>query len=193
MNYTYLLTYTYDYFTSLYFIIENKMSLYLYISLISEPKLRMASKDTWGPSTWTLFHTLAEKVKDAHFNDLKSELLQYVKRICANLPCPDCAAHATNFISKLTSDQFATKQNFKLFLFHFHNSVNMRTKKQPFTVEELNSRYSRANTFVVVPHFIKVYSHRNTNVRLLVNSFQKDIMIKEFIKWIRENSHKFDK
>ena len=24
----------------------------------------MASKDVWGPATWTLFHTLAEKVKE---------------------------------------------------------------------------------------------------------------------------------
>jgi hypothetical protein len=26
-----------------------------------------------------------------------------------------------------------------------------------------------------------------------VNSFQKDILIKEFIKWMRDNSGKFDK
>jgi hypothetical protein len=26
-----------------------------------------------------------------------------------------------------------------------------------------------------------------------VNSFQKDMLIKDFIKWIRENIHKFDK
>ena len=153
----------------------------------------MASKDTWGPSTWTLFHTLAEKVKDENFNDVKTDMLAFIKRICANLPCPDCAAHATQFISKLTSDHFATKQNFKLFLFHFHNSVNVRTNKRPFTVEELNAKYSRANTFVVVPHFIKVYSYRNTNIRLLVNSFHKDILIKDFIKWMRDNSNKFDK
>jgi hypothetical protein len=38
-----------------------------------------------------------------------------------------------------------------------------------------------------------VYSHRNTNVRLLVNSFHKDILIKDFIKWIRDNNSKFDK
>ena len=152
----------------------------------------MASKDIWGPATWTLFHTLAEKIKDAKFNETKSDLLTYIKRICFNLPCPDCAAHATQFISKLTPDQFANKQNFKLFLFHFHNSVNVRTGKRPFTIEELNAKYVRANTFVVVPHFIKVYSYRNTNVRLLVNSFHKDILIKDFIKWMRENSSKFD-
>ena len=153
----------------------------------------MASKDVWGPSTWTLFHTLAEKIKDEHFNDAKSELLNYIKRICANLPCPDCAAHAIQIISKLTPDQIASKQNFKIFLMQFHNSVNIRTGKRLFTIEELNAKYSRANVLVVVPYFIKVYSYRNTNVRLLVNSFQKDMLIKDFIKWIRENIHKFDK
>lgn len=153
----------------------------------------MASKDIWGPSTWTLFHTLAEKIKDEHFNEIKSDLLGYVKRICANLPCPDCAAHATQFISKLTPDQFANKQNFKVFLLHFHNSVNARTGKPIFTLEEMNEKYSRANTFVIVPYFIKVYSYRTTNVRLLMNSFQKDILIKDFIKWMRDNSSKFNK
>jgi hypothetical protein len=153
----------------------------------------MTSKDTWGPATWTLFHTLAEKIQDNQFNDAKSDLLTFIKRICSNLPCPDCAAHATQYTSKLTPNHFTSKEQFKLFLFHFHNSVNMRTGKRPYMLEELNAKYSRANTFVVVPYFIKVYSYRNTNVRLLINSFHKDILIKDFIKWIRENSHKFDK
>jgi hypothetical protein len=153
----------------------------------------MTSKDTWGPATWNMFHTLAEKIKESDFNHLKTEMLTYVKRICNSLPCPDCAAHATKIISKLTPEQFANKENFKMFLFHFHNSVNIRTGKRPFTIEELNARYSRANTFAIIPHFIKVYSHRNTNVRLLVNSFHKDILIKDFIKWIRDNNSKFDK
>ena len=26
---------------------------------------------TWGPPTWYLFHTLAEKIKDEHFNEMK--------------------------------------------------------------------------------------------------------------------------
>jgi len=46
---------------------------------------------------------------------------------------------------------------------------------------------------VIVPHFIKVFSHRNTNVRLLINSFHKDMLIKDFIKWMRENAVKFNK
>jgi hypothetical protein len=153
----------------------------------------MVSKDVWGPSTWTLFHTLAEKIKEEHFNEVMPDMLIMVKRICANLPCPDCSAHATQIIAKMTPAHFPNKESLKVFLFQFHNSVNMRTNKRPFTMEELNAKYVRANTFVIVPHFIKVFSHRNTNVRLLINSFHKDILIKDFIKWMRENAVKFNK
>jgi hypothetical protein len=153
----------------------------------------MASKDTWGPATWTLFHTLAEKIKDDDYAELLPDMLVMIKRICMNLPCPDCSAHAIQIMSKISTSQFPTKDSFKTFLFHFHNSVNVRTNKRPFTMEELNARYARANTFVIVPYFIKVFSYRNTNVRLLINSFHKDILIKDFIKWMRENSSKFNK
>lgn len=153
----------------------------------------MASKDVWGPSTWTLFHTLAEKVKEENFNEILPDLLTMIKRICMNLPCPDCSAHAVQIMSKVTPNQFTSKESLKIFLFHFHNSVNVRTGKPVFTFEELNSKYSRANTFVIIPYFIKVFSYRNTNVRLLINSFHKDLLIKDFIKWMRENSSKFNK
>jgi len=153
----------------------------------------MASKDVWGPATWTLFHTLAEKVKEENFNEMLPDMLIMIKRICMNLPCPDCSAHAVQFISKVSVNNFDSKEKFKNFLFHFHNTVNLRTGKRIFTVEELNGKYARANTFAVVPHFIKVFSYRNTNVRLLINSFHKDILIKDFIKWMRENNSKFNR
>ena len=173
-------------------ILKNKMSLYLYLHFYVFCAT-MVSKDVWGPSTWTLFHTLAEKVKEEHFAALLPEMLVMVKRICMNLPCPDCSAHAIQIMAKVNPAQFPNKESFKVFLLRFHNSVNARTNKRAFTLEELNAKYVRANTFVVVPHFIKVFSHRNTNVRLLINSFHKDMLTKDFIKWMRENGSKFDK
>ena len=77
----------------------------------------MVSKDVWGPSTWTLFHTLAEKVKEEHFNEVMPDMLIMMKRICANLPCPDCSAHATQIMAKMTPAQFPNKESLKVFLF----------------------------------------------------------------------------
>jgi hypothetical protein len=162
------------------------MSLYLYFE-------NMASKSVWGPIVWTFFHTIAEKVKDDQFHKMLPSMLMYIKRICANLPCPDCSKHATQYISKINETQFVTKESFKIFLMNFHNSVNFRTGKPLFTVEQLNERYPRAITMVVVSNFIKVYSHRNTNIKLLINSFHKDILVKDLIKWFRENANNFNK
>ena len=36
---------------------------------------------TWGPCTWFLFHTLAEKIREEHFMKLKPELINIVKNI----------------------------------------------------------------------------------------------------------------
>ena len=36
----------------------------------------------WGPSTWFLFHTLAEKIKDDKFPEMKLELLSIIRQIC---------------------------------------------------------------------------------------------------------------
>ncbi len=54
----------------------------------------------WGNSTWLLFHTISEKIKDDYFLKEKNNILNYITNICYNLPCPDCSVHATNFIKK---------------------------------------------------------------------------------------------
>ena len=55
----------------------------------------------WGPCTWYLFHTLAEKVKDEQFLKLKNGFISIIKRICSNLPCPECAEHAQHKLKSL--------------------------------------------------------------------------------------------
>ena len=40
----------------------------------------------WGPCTWFLFHTLAEKIKEEEFTDAKHKLLSFIANICNNLP-----------------------------------------------------------------------------------------------------------
>jgi hypothetical protein len=36
---------------------------------------------TWGPCTWYLFHTLAEKINEEHFPALRTELISIMKQI----------------------------------------------------------------------------------------------------------------
>ena len=65
---------------------------------------------TWGPCTWFLFHTLAEKIREEHFMKLKPELINIVKNICSNLPCPECKQHAMAKIKTLKEKHHRLKE-----------------------------------------------------------------------------------
>ena len=59
----------------------------------------------WGEPTWFLFHTLAEKTKDNYFPTIKNELFSFIKKICNNLPCPECAQHASRYVNGVNFDK----------------------------------------------------------------------------------------
>ena len=42
------------------------------------------SPEGWGPPTWTLFHTLAEKIHEDTFPILGPQLFYHIKNICRN-------------------------------------------------------------------------------------------------------------
>ena len=93
---------------------------------------------SWGPCTWFLFHTLAEKIKEERFMELKPGLIDIIKNICSNLPCPDCKQHATAKIKTLNDKAINNKDSLKKALLLFHNEVNKRLNKPQFIWEELN-------------------------------------------------------
>ena len=112
----------------------------------------MVSKSIWGPCVWYLFHTLAYKAVPETFAQIKTELIQYIQRICSNLPCPECTQHATEYM-KSNSRVIAlinTKEQLHYFLVDFHNTVNLRKKKPTFTYEQADEKYNRAKTSDVV-------------------------------------------
>ena len=71
---------------------------------VNEIRDVQTSKDTnmkGGEAIWFLFHTLAEKIKEEHFQSNKYEMINMVKSICTNLPCPKCSDHATAYMKRL--------------------------------------------------------------------------------------------
>lgn len=113
----------------------------------------------WGKSVWMLFHTLAAKVNVEEYKVLKYELLAILRQICFNLPCPDCAIHASRFISAVRIETIPTKDLFKSMLFQFHNQVNQRIGKQYFTIQELD-RYEKYSLGISLQNFLTFYAKR---------------------------------
>ena len=84
------------------------------------------SVTNWGNITWTLFHTLAEKIREKDFPIVKDLFIQFIKDTCKNLPCPICANHASETLKQARFNLIVTKADMIEFLRQFHNIVNIR-------------------------------------------------------------------
>jgi hypothetical protein len=145
----------------------------------------MANSSVWGPPIWKLFHVLLEKITEESFPKLYLQLFQLIKKICSNLPCPECSLHATTFLSKIRIEQISTKNDFKNMLYVFHNKVNLRRNKSLFPYAEMQ-KYKNQNLISIYNNFIIVYNTKG-NMNLLIDSFQRQLVLKEFKKWIITN------
>ena len=139
----------------------------------------------WGPSTWTFFHTLAEKINEDKFSIIFPQVVSILKQICRNLPCPDCANHATQFLEKVNFANIKTKTDFKNIIYIFHNMVNRRKRKPPYDIKNLDI-YAKNNIINAYNNFIAVY-HTSGNLKLLADSFQRKIIVNQLKQWMTTN------
>ncbi len=149
----------------------------------------MPAPEVWGPATWTLFHVLAEKVNEFVYPRIAGQLFDVIKRICSALPCPECAQDATIFLSKVRLHELRSKNDFKNMIYMFHNYVNAKKRKPLFNYANLEI-YKRYNIVSVFNRFISVY-HTKGNMRLLAESFQRQLIIKNIREWFSRNIYCF--
>lgn len=158
---------------------------------VVEPELP-SKKITWGEPTWFLFHTLAHKVKDSAFSKVRNELLNIIFLICNNLPCPDCATHATRYLQGINFDAILTKQQLKDMLFNFHNSVNMKKGYTLYPKDQLDAKYSSANTLNIINNFYYYFDKKQNNLKLSASGFHRTRTIQRMKVWIYNNLSNFD-
>jgi hypothetical protein len=149
-------------------------------------------KMKWGEPTWFLFHTLAEKVKDEHFQSIRLELLNTIDIICKNLPCPDCAKHATEYMKKINFASIKTKKDLKLLLFQFHNVVNQKKHFPLFSINDLDTKYSTANTINIIHNFIYHFQDKNHSIRMIANDIYRSRIAEQLKTWFNNNIQYFN-
>jgi hypothetical protein len=150
------------------------------------------SRSRWGPPTWYLFHTIAEKIKESEFNNLKDEMLNIIKIICMNLPCPTCMQHASEYITRLNKNSIKNKEDLKIFLFNFHNDVNIKRNVSIFSLKELNDKYSNANIINIIRFFIEVYQYKNKGFHMISSEIQRQRQIEYLKTWFNNNIQSFE-
>ena len=136
---------------------------------IQEPE----KKILWGSAIWFLLHTLAEKIKQELFSSIRVELLNIIYSICVNLPCPLCSDHAKEYFDKINFNTIQTKLDLKLLLFNFHNLVNKRKNYSLFSREELDEKYSKANTMNIIHNFMYFFQDKNRSPKMIANDLQR--------------------
>ena len=140
---------------------------------------------------WLLFHTLAEKLKEEHTNELPI-LVSHIANICNNLPCPDCQQHASKTMNLVNKASISSSKEALIdFLWQFHNDVNKRTKTFYYPKESLN-KYKTASTFNVVKHFIAIMTATSNNEKTMLHGFHRGLYMKQFIDYINKNSYKYN-
>lgn len=151
----------------------------------------MSNNNYWGNITWKFLHTAIEKIKDEEYNNEREKLLYFVKKICNNLPCPDCKLHANTFMKPIRITHVNTKEEFKNLLFKFHNEVNKRLKK-PIPEQDILDEYKENKLVPIISTFIKIFARPTVNNRLMMESMNRNIFMKELLAYFRENINKFD-
>lgn len=150
-------------------------------------------KMKWGEPTWILLHTLAEKVKDEYFSQIRVDLLNTIYTICANLPCPDCAEHATSYLNGINFKTIQTKEQLKYMLFSFHNTVNAKKEFPIFPISELDIKYSQMNLIQTIYTFMPFFQDKSKSIRMIANDFHRARTAEHLKAWFNTNILYFDR
>jgi hypothetical protein len=149
----------------------------------------------WGEPCWQFFHVMAETVREDRFAVARSDILQIIAMMCSNLPCPDCAAHATQYLAAHQGLRGAnTKDALRLALCAFHNSVNQRKGRLPlFDPADLAATYGRANVTDVAARALFFFQSRHSAPPgvLVPNTLSRDRTAAMVRAWITANADKF--
>ena len=149
----------------------------------------MGNIKLWGPSTWLLFHTLVECIKDEYYEELYPVFFNFIKQICALLPCQKCSLHASTYLKNIPVQSLRLREQFRMMLFHFHNNVNMN-KKLPLFNEDQLDMYKHQHLHLVLNNFFTHYESKR-DMSQLNQSFRRKLLSTTLVQWFRDNSFKF--
>lgn len=167
-------------------ILGNPVKKNIIVEEESKPKM------LWGAPIWFLFHTLAEKVQSENFLKVKTDLLNNIFTICKNLPCPTCAGHATDYMNKINFNAITTKEDLKMMLFNFHNSVNQRKNYAFFQLSDLDEKYSKAITINIFNNFLKHFQDKHKSIRMISDDIFRQRLAANLKVWFLNNIQYFN-
>lgn len=148
-------------------------------------------KSEWGPIVWNLLHCIACKIKPIYFENEEKNMLNIIKGICANLPCPTCAMHSTSILRKYSPKVLKSREDLKQLILMLHNVVNKKLKKDIYTLEMLEMYDSKVFRTVLIDYYVMMKQNKYSE-KMMLNNFHKNAFIKRFYKYFTMNMIKFN-
>ena len=142
----------------------------------------------WGTPTWYFLHTFIEQMKEECYTRNRKEVFEIIQRICTNLPCQDCSAHARQYWKRLTANNFHTKDHMKQFLFAFHNNVNNRLGKPIFQNYDM---YKSGRLEPIYQQFRHIYTTNRGFIKNFHLQFLRNNIIKTVDDFLHKHSNEF--
>jgi len=149
-------------------------------------------KMKWGEPTWFFLHTIACKIKNENFQQLRDEIINLIFNICSNLPCPTCSEHAVEYLKSINYNMIRTKQQLIDMLYTFHNEVNKKKGFPIFPYEDLETKYSSAVTKNIIFNFILHYQDKHKSFHMIANDMFRNRQVNILKEWFNNNFKYFD-
>ena len=164
----------------------------LFVRQVAAPEAVPPSKEmTWGEPTWLFLHTMAEKVREERFVEIRAPMLNVLYMVCTNLPCPTCAEHAKSYMDSLNFNAIQSKQKLKEFFWNFHNMLNAKKGFPLQTFPDVEAKYARAYTRLVIHNFVLSFDKRRSNAHILANDFYRRRISGVVREWLQSNIGSF--
>ena len=115
--------------------------------------------DDFYTTTWVLFHSIGQQIKNADFYMIGKDLLQIIRNICENFPCNECSDHSIKYFESLDFNNIQTSDDFIEFLWNFHNYVNSNKGLDFFPKDKLNIYYCFDINILFRKIFFQLYNY----------------------------------
>tara|TARA_A100001015_G_scaffold321046_1_gene449823 strand:+ start:1117 stop:1578 length:462 start_codon:yes stop_codon:yes gene_type:complete len=150
------------------------------------------NKNKWGPIIWNFIHVLSYKIKNDCFSKQRKNLIDIIRILFSNLPCPYCSQHARKLLKQSNMKYIVDKESFIDYLFAFHNNVNKRLKKEIFIRNKMDERYIKRSLTTAINELAVIYNTKQTNnLKFMMNNYSNKTSYIKVINIIRENKEDY--
>ena len=144
----------------------------------------------WANPTWDFLHSFAARVNEDFYVVHKSGMLSLIKNLVAVLPCPDCQTHAMRFFSNISVQNIPTKESFRQLILRFHNEVNVKTRKQALSLENIE-KYKTSNFLLITQNFLTIMSQYKSMLMGFSETRARQSVLRTITNWVNKYGSHF--